>query len=99
MSTKTILLNFLISTTCFSQTGKEIAIMIDKLSSPSDMRNETTMVLTNSKGKSRTNKMISQILNGSEKQITWFKKEQKLNMIETDNEDLVYNSMMEIIND
>ena len=51
MSTKTILLNFLISTTCFSQTGKEIAIMIDKLSSPSDMRNETTMVLTNSKGK------------------------------------------------
>ena len=72
MSTKTILLHFLISTTCFSQTGKEIAIMIDKLSSPSDMRNETTMVLTNSKGKSRTNKMISQILNGSEKQITWF---------------------------
>ena len=51
MSIKTILLNFLISATCFSQTGKEIAIMIDKLSSPSDMRNETTMVLTNSKGK------------------------------------------------
>ena len=33
------------------------------------------------------------------KQITWFKKEPKLHMIETDDEDLVYNSMMEIIND
>ncbi len=32
-------------------------------------------------------------------QITWFKKEPKLHMIETDDEDLVYNSMMEIIND
>ena len=34
----------------------------------------------------------------AKKQITWFKKEPKLNMIETDNQDLVYNSMMEIIN-
>ena len=34
----------------------------------------------------------------AKKQITWFKKEPKLHMIETDNQDLVYNSMMEIIN-
>ena len=34
----------------------------------------------------------------AKKQITWFKKEPKLHMIETDDEDLVYNSMMEIIN-
>ena len=35
----------------------------------------------------------------AKKQITWFKKESKLNMIETDDEDHVYNAMMEIIND
>ena len=34
----------------------------------------------------------------AKKQITWFKKEPKLHMIETENENLVYNSMMEIIN-
>ena len=72
MKTTTILLSFLVSYICFGQTGKEIAVMIDELSSPIDMKNETTMILTNSKGKTRTNKMISQILNGSEKQITWF---------------------------
>ena len=35
----------------------------------------------------------------AKKQITWFKKEPKLNMVETDDKDLVYNSMMEIINE
>ena len=35
----------------------------------------------------------------AKKQITWFKKESKLNMVETDDKDLVYNSMMEIINE
>jgi len=34
----------------------------------------------------------------AKKQITWFKKENKLKMIQSDNEDEVYNSMMEIIN-
>src|SRR6056300_1258634 len=34
----------------------------------------------------------------AKKQITWFKKESKLHMIESDDEDLVYNSMIEIIN-
>ena len=34
----------------------------------------------------------------AKKQITWFKKEDKLKMIESDNEEEVYNSIMEIIN-
>ncbi len=34
----------------------------------------------------------------AKKQITWFKKESKLQMIETEDEDRVYNSLMEIIN-
>jgi len=55
-----------------SQTGREIAVMIDQLPSPKDMSNETTMVLTNAKGKSRTNKMISRSVDGNEMQITWF---------------------------
>ena len=35
----------------------------------------------------------------AKKQITWFKKEDKLKMIDSDNENEVYKSMMEIIND
>ena len=34
----------------------------------------------------------------AKKQITWFKKESKIQMIETEDEDMVYNSLMEIIN-
>ena len=34
----------------------------------------------------------------AKKQITWFKKESKLQIIETEDEDRVYNSLMEIIN-
>ena len=56
----------------YGQTGREIAIMVDELPSPNDMSNESTMVLTNSKGKSRTNKMISKSVDGNKKQITWF---------------------------
>ena len=56
----------------YGQTGREIAIMVDELPSPSDLSNESTMVLTNSKGKSRTNKMISKSVDGNKKQITWF---------------------------
>ena len=56
----------------YGQTGREIAIMVDELPSPIDLSNESTMVLTNSKGKSRTNKMISKSVDGNKKQITWF---------------------------
>ena len=35
----------------------------------------------------------------AKKQITWFKKEQRLKMIETDDESLVYKHMMELINE
>ena len=39
----------------FGQTGIEIAKMVDAKPSPKDMSNTTRMVLTNAKGKSRTN--------------------------------------------
>ena len=52
----------------YGQTGREIAVMVDELPSPSDLSNESTMVLTNSKGKSRTNKMISKSVDGNKKQ-------------------------------
>ncbi|MEC9436817.1 MAG: outer membrane lipoprotein-sorting protein [Candidatus Neomarinimicrobiota bacterium] len=69
---QSLLLLVVFIATGFSQTGREIAIMIDQLPSPKYMSNETTMVLTNAKGKSRTNKMISKSVDGNEKQITWF---------------------------
>jgi hypothetical protein len=41
------------------QSGIEIAKMVDEKLSPKDMSNKTKMVLTNSKGKTRANTMIS----------------------------------------
>ena len=55
-----------------SQTGLEIAKMVDEKPSPKDMSNKTTMVLTNSKGKTRTNTMVSKSVDGNKKQIIWF---------------------------
>lgn len=56
----------------FSQSGYEIAKMMDEKPSPKDMSNRTQMVLTNSKGKTRTNAMVSKSVDGNKKQITWF---------------------------
>ena len=56
----------------FGQTGIEIAKMVDAKPSPKDMSNTTRMVLTNAKGKSRTNVMVSKSIDGNKKQIIWF---------------------------
>ena len=56
----------------FSQTGIEIAKMMDDRPSPIDMSNKTKMVLTNAKGKTRTNAMISKSMDANKKQIIWF---------------------------
>ena len=56
----------------FSQSGRDIAEMIENRHVPDDLINQTVMILTNSKGKTRTYKMISKSKNGSEKQIIWF---------------------------
>jgi len=56
----------------FSQSGQDIAEMIENRPAPDDLINQTVMILTNSKGKTRTHKMISKSKNGSEKQIIWF---------------------------
>ena len=56
----------------FSQTGYEIAKMVDEAPTPMDMSNKTKMILTNSKGKSRANAMISKSMAGNKKQLIWF---------------------------
>ena len=56
----------------FSQSGRDIVEMIENRPVPDDLINQTVMILTNSKGKTRTYKMISKSKNGSEKQIIWF---------------------------
>ena len=56
----------------FSQTGFEIAKMVDETPTPMDMSNKTKMILTNSRGKSRSNAMISKSMNGNKKQLIWF---------------------------
>ncbi len=56
---KNITVLILIAAISFGQTGIEIAIMVDEKPTPKDISNKIKMVLTNSKGKSRTNVMIS----------------------------------------
>jgi hypothetical protein len=56
----------------FSQTGFEIAKMVDEKPSPMDMSSKTKMILTNKKGKSRSNAMMSKSVDGNKKQIIWF---------------------------
>ena len=56
----------------FSQSGRDIAEMIENRPAPDDLINQTVMILTNSKGQTRNYKMISKSKNGSEKQIIWF---------------------------
>ncbi|MCH7763139.1 MAG: outer membrane lipoprotein-sorting protein [Candidatus Marinimicrobia bacterium] len=68
---KTIIV-IIFSTFLFGQTGYEIAKMVDEKPTPKDMSNRTKMVLTNSKGKSRTKEMVSKSTGGNEKQIIWF---------------------------
>ena len=65
-----IILTFMSSV--FSQTGFEIAKMVDERPTPMDMSNKTEMILTNSKGKSRSNAMISKSMDGNKKQLIWF---------------------------
>ena len=68
---KMILLTLLMSSV-WGQTGLEIAKMVDEKPTPRDMVNTTNMVLTNSKGKTRTNVMMSRSIDGNKKQIIWF---------------------------
>ena len=54
------------------QTGYEIAKMVEDRAKPKDQSSKTTMLLTNSKGRTRTSTIYSKTLNGGEKQILWF---------------------------
>ena len=54
------------------QTGYEIVKMVDERNVPKDQSSKTTMILTNSKGRTRTSIIFSKTLNGGEKQILWF---------------------------
>ena len=50
---KYFFLPFIYLSVGFSQTGREIAVMMDESPSPKDMSSQTTMILTNSKGKAK----------------------------------------------
>jgi len=69
---KRLTLIVLIGSSIFGQTGFDIAKMVDEKPSPKNMSNITKMVLTNNKGKSRTNVMMSKSIDGNKKQIIWF---------------------------
>ncbi|MEE8334811.1 MAG: outer membrane lipoprotein-sorting protein, partial [Candidatus Neomarinimicrobiota bacterium] len=56
----------------FSQTGPEIANMLDEKKAPLDMASVLTMELINSKGKTRILSMKSISMDKNKKQIIWF---------------------------
>lgn len=56
----------------YSQSGYDIAKMINDRPSPIDLTNKTSMILKDSKGRTRTHEMISKSMDGSRKQIIWF---------------------------
>jgi len=59
-------------TVLWGQSGLDIAKMIDEKEQSKDLFNKTSMVLTNSKGKSRMNAMISKSTDRNKRQIIWF---------------------------
>ena len=56
----------------WTQSGAELAIMLDQKPSPKNLKNHLEMTLTNSKGKSRVNRMISKSMDKNNKQMIWF---------------------------
>ena len=71
MKNITILLITIISTS-YPQDGMAIAKMVNERKAPQDIVSKTTMLLTNSKGKTRTSTILSKSINNSSKQILWF---------------------------
>lgn len=67
-----LLLQLLLLSWVFSQTGLEIAQKIDAKQKPKDMKADLTMVLTNKKEKTRTSTIRSISKDDSKKQIIWF---------------------------
>ncbi len=55
-----------------AQNGFEIATMVDKREVPKDIISKTTMLLTNSKDKTRTSTILSKSSDNGSKQILWF---------------------------
>jgi len=55
-----------------AQSGYDIAKLVDERLGPRDLTNKTNMVLTNSRGKTRTYTMISKSMDVNKKQIIWF---------------------------
>ena len=72
LNMKYLITSLFLITTIFAQTGLEIAQQIDAKKKPKDMTSKTSMVMTNAKGKTRTNTMFSKTMDDSKKQIIWF---------------------------
>ena len=62
----------LILSIIYAQNGLEIATMVDNRKVPKDIISETTMLLTNRKGNTRTSTILSKSSNNGSKQILWF---------------------------
>ena len=69
---KKIIIAFMVGSNIFGQTGIDIAKMMDEKPDPMDMKNEIKMIMTNSKGRIRTNTMASISMDNNRKQIIWF---------------------------
>ena len=69
---RTVFLLVIIFSITYPQDGIAIAKMVDERKAPQDIVSKTTMLLTNSKGKTRTSTILSKSINNGSKQILWF---------------------------
>ena len=69
---RTVFLLVIIFSITYSQDGIAIAKMVDERKAPQDIVSKTTMLLTNSKGKTRTSTILSKSIDNGSKQILWF---------------------------
>jgi len=67
-----ILTLIILSSIVYPQDGIAIAKLVDERKVPQDIVSKTTMLLTNSKGKTRTSTILSKSMNNGSKQILWF---------------------------
>lgn len=62
----------LIVNIAFAMTGYELATLMKEISKPIDTQSESSMILTNKKGKKKNLKLISKSKDDSKKQMIWF---------------------------
>ncbi|MCK5520603.1 MAG: outer membrane lipoprotein-sorting protein, partial [Candidatus Marinimicrobia bacterium] len=72
MITKKLILSLFTFSLVFAQSGDEIAKKMESVRTPKDMKSNSTLILTNAKGKTQNKTIRSLSADDNKKQIIWF---------------------------